>query len=286
LTRHGTVPALTNRVKQQALACGFDAVGITPATVLEPERERYLRWIEEGRQGQMRWIDSTWAERSADPRTLLPEARSVICVALSYHSRPLGQRPAGYGRMARYAWTRDYHQVVGEKLARLCSTLADLGGRSRPFVDTAPAMDKALATRAGIGWQSKNTNVLSRRWGSFTYLGGVVTDLELLPDRPAQDGCGRCTACVRACPTGALKGDYTIDARLCISYLTIEHRGPIPRELRPLMGAWVVGCDICQDVCPVVTDLQDRDFPVARELRVQATREAFRESPARPSETG
>jgi epoxyqueuosine reductase len=133
-------------------------------------------------------------------------------------------------------------------------------------------MDKALATRAGVGWQGRNTNVLSHELGSFSFLGGVITDLELAIDAPSAGSCGSCRACVVACPTGALKGDYTIDARLCISYLTIEHRGAIPRGLRPLIGDWVFGCDICQDVCPPVMQLQDRDFPTEKTKRVSYIR--------------
>lgn len=268
-------------VKLAALACGFDLAGVCRAEVLEPERQRYLRWLDGGNQGSMAWLTREWAERATRPdTTLLETAVSVICVALSYGGEPAAPSPAGFGRLARYAQGPDYHEVVGARLQRLAAGIAEWGGESRAFVDTAPTMDKALAVRAGLGWQAKNTNLLNREHGSFLFLGGLVTDLELEPDTPMKDGCGKCRACVAACPTGALKGDYTIDARLCISYLTVEHRGPIPRELRRLIGDWVFGCDICQDVCPIVTARQDSDFPALRTDRLAYTRQLLSRSAA------
>jgi epoxyqueuosine reductase len=263
---------LTQLVKSTALECGFDAVGICAANRLEPERERYLSWLEQGRHGDMGWITADWIETASHAGHLLPKALSVICVALSYGGRPAAPTPSMSGRIARYAQGRDYHVILGERLKKLADDVAGAGGQSRPFVDTAPTMDKALAVRAGIGWQGRNTMVLSKRLGSFTYLGGLVTDLDLEPDHAQSDGCGACRLCARACPTGALAGDYTIDSRLCISYLTIEHRGPIPRSLRSQMGAWVFGCDICQDVCPPVTRLQDERYPELQPDRVRQVR--------------
>lgn len=263
---------LSDTVRERAIEVGFDAVGICSAGVLEPERERYLRWISEQRQGEMKWITEEWAYRASDPTTLLPGSRSVICVALSYSGPPRERECKGRGRIARYASGPDYHTVLRDRLTELGRLIRDLGGNTRPFVDTAPTMDKALAVRAGLGWQGKNTNVLSRNLGSFFFLGGVITDLDLRPDVPVTDSCGTCRACVAACPTEALKGDHTLDARLCISYLTIEHRGPIPRELRSKMGDWVFGCDICQDVCPVVWEVQDRDHPDLVEQRIELVR--------------
>lgn len=259
-----------------ALACGFDAVGVCRAEVMHPERERYLQWLGEHRNGDMAWLTEDWAERASEPDSLLSRARSVVCVALSYAGRPAEVAGPNRGRIARYANGRDYHMMMREQLRALAEELARMGGATRPFVDTAPTMDKALAVRAGLGWQGRNTNVLSRELGSFTILGGLITDLDLEPTTRHDGGCGSCRLCVTACPTGALQGDYTIDARLCISYLTIEHRGPIPRELRPLIGDWVFGCDICQDVCPPVTDIQDREFPEARPERIDMIRSLLR----------
>lgn len=225
----------------------------------------------------MKWLTPQWANRASDPGSLLPHARSVVCVALSYSGRSAMPTPVGSGRLARYAAGEDYHALMRRLLAKLCREMTVRAGRVRPFVDTAPTMDKALAARAGIGWQGKNTNILSHGLGSLTFLGGIVTDLDLAPDEPARDGCGACRACVVGCPTGALRGDYTIDARLCISYLTIEHRGPIPRELRPLVGDWVFGCDICQDVCPPVTARQDAAHPDLRARRIAHVRMLMRD---------
>lgn len=275
-----------DRLRRLALASGFDAIGFCRSEVLQPERERYLKWLGQGRQGDMRWITGDWVETATDPGGVLPGARSVLCVALSYSGRPARRTPSGTGRIARYAMGTDYHSVLRDRLEVLCKEIGALGASARPFVDTAPTMDKALAVRAGIGWQGRNTNVLSRALGSFTFLGGVITDLQIEPDVPAHDGCGSCRLCVVACPTGALKGDYTIDARLCISYLTIEHRGPIPRHLRSQIGDWVFGCDICQDVCPPVTAIQDRQFPREHPAAIAYRRSAVLQSNGKRREVG
>jgi epoxyqueuosine reductase len=243
------------RVKSLAVEVGFDLAAISRADVLAPERQVYQCWIEDGRQGEMRWITPEYVERSSDPRAMLPGARSVLSVALRYRYGSRPPRPAGSGTVARYAWGRDYHAVLGERLDRLAAQLREeFGEEYRWFVDAGPAMDKALARRAGIGWYGKNTNVLTRAYGSWVLLGEIVTTLGLTPDEPIQADCGTCSLCAAACPTEALHPDYSIDARACISYLTIEHRGPIPSIYRAKMGAWVFGCDICQDVCPPSTE--------------------------------
>lgn len=245
-------PALAaRRVKEIGRECGFDLVRITTAAQLASERDRYIDWVGAGRQAEMQWITVERAERSADPRAVVPDARSVICLAMSYATESRGELAEGHGRIARYAWGRDYHQALGERLSDMVERLQQqFGGAHRWYVDTGPLMDKALAARAGIGWYGKNTNILAEDFGSFVLLGEIVTNLALEPDTPLRRNCGSCRLCVVACPTGALGPDYSIDAGKCISYLTIEHRGPIPLGLRPHIGDWVFGCDICQDVCP------------------------------------
>jgi epoxyqueuosine reductase len=238
-------------VKRLGRDVGFDLVRIARAQDLMPERERYLAWIDAGRQGKMAWITPDWASRATSPHTIQPGARSVISVGLSYWGGLRPHEPPRHGRIARYTWGADYHTIIGERLQDFVRRLqARAVGEHRWYVDTGPVMDKAFAARSGLGWQGKNTNILTREFGSFVLLGEILTTLELEPDAPISDGCGSCRLCMLACPTKALGPDYSIDSRLCISYLTIEHRGPIPRELRPLMGSWVFGCDICQEVCP------------------------------------
>ena len=238
-------------VKGAAREAGFDLARIATADELEVERTRYLAWIDAGRHGDMRWITSEWAERSSSPRQGLPGAESVISVGLAYRAGSGSALGPGLGRVARYAWGRDYHQVLGERLEDLRDRLTGaFGGQHRWYVDTGPAMDKAHAARSGLGWYGKNTNILTERFGSYVLLGEIITTLRLPPDQPLDRTCGSCRLCTAACPTGALGPDYSLDARRCISYLTIEHRGPIAPDLRPLMGSWVFGCDVCQDVCP------------------------------------
>jgi epoxyqueuosine reductase len=204
----------------------------------------------------MAWMAETF-ERRADPRKLMPDARSVIMLGLNYGpaADPLAAllRP-GAGAISVYARNRDYHDVLKGKLKALASFIV---AAARPdeadvkvFVDTAPLMEKPIAERAGIGWQGKHTNLVSREFGSWLFLGAILTDLEFDPDPPEEDHCGQCRACLDACPTGAFPAPYRLDARRCISYLTIEHKGPIPREFRSAMGNRVYGCDDCLAVCP------------------------------------
>jgi epoxyqueuosine reductase len=258
---------LTERIKSRALALGFSGVGVAAAGPAA-SHGFYRDWLAAGHGGAMAYLERH-ASTKAHPERFLAGARSLVVVALPYGG-PAQARPAGLrGRVAQYALGRDYHEVIGERLARLAAAIAEEAGgefRFRVFVDTAPVMEREWAARAGLGWVGKNGNLIHWQHGSFLFLGGIAVTLDLEPDAPdpaaermpgstlerllAQDGCGECRACLDACPTGAIVADRTVDARRCISYLTIELKGPIPAELRPQLGEWVYGCDVCQDVCP------------------------------------
>lgn len=247
-------PAEKSRwIKNLAAQVGFHRAGIAPANPVG-RAEHYRCWLAEGRAGRMDYLHRH-VETRLDPRRLLPGARSVIVVAHSY-SQPWPERTkdgSPRGRVAMYAWGRDYHRVVRKKLHALVDQMRK--GLDEPFearvcVDTAPLLEREWAASAGIGWIGKNTLVLDTALGSYFFLGAVVTTLELEPDAPITDHCGRCTRCLEACPTGALDRPYEMDASKCISYLTIEHREDVPEALQPLIGDWVYGCDLCQQVCP------------------------------------
>jgi len=216
-----------------------------------PEGGRLKDWLAKGRHGEMAWLERD-PERRTDPRRVLEGARSVISVAQNYFqgsSEPASDsRPRG--RIARYALGSDYHEILLDKLRDLTGLLGD--ELARPYVDTGPVLEKPRAMRAGLGWVGKHTNAVSRRLGSWWFIGSVITRTEVESSVEHEDHCGTCTACLDSCPTGAIHPDrpYELDSRLCISYLTIEQRGPIPRALRPLIGTWIYGCDICLDVCP------------------------------------
>ena len=243
----------TDLVRRLAVEAGFDAVGVAAAAPIA-RRQYFADWLAEGRHGEMDYLART-AEARSDSRRLLEGARSVIVAAQSYKPADEGSLSAGgaRGRIARYAWGRDYHRVHRKKLQRLAAALhAAVEDRfeSRVCVDTAPIIEREAAAAAGIGWIGKNTLVLHPRLGSYLFLGEIVTTLELAPSEPMSDHCGSCTRCLDACPTRAIHDPYRMDATRCIAYLTIEHRHEIPPGLHPAMGDWVFGCDICQEVCP------------------------------------
>jgi epoxyqueuosine reductase len=242
-------------LKGRARAEGFDLVGIAAAGPAATD-DALRRWLAAGMHGGMAYMERSAADR-ADPGRLLPGCRSVVAVAMSYRSGlPDSQPPppADDGRawISRYAWGRDYHRILKRKLVRLGGWLAarSPGVGWRACVDTAPVLEREWAARAGLGWIGKNTMLLNRELGSELFLGVLLTDLELAPDRRLSDHCGRCNACLEACPTGAFPSERVLDARRCIGYLTIEHRAEIPAEYHRAMGTMVAGCDICQEVCP------------------------------------
>ncbi len=239
-------------LKSWAREAGFDRAGV--AALAPPEHGgAFLRWLERGDQAGMEYLGRRLPAR-LDPATVLPGARSALCVALQYHPLPGAEEPEGdlWPRVARYARGRDYHDVMGERLKSLAGRIAAAfpGAESRPYVDTGPVLERSLAARAGLGAVGKNTNLLHPEGGSWFLLGELFLTLDLDPDVPLADLCGSCTRCLEACPTGALPEPYRLDSNRCISYWTIEHRGPLPAAAREMVGEWVFGCDICQEVCP------------------------------------
>ncbi len=240
-------------LRERALECGFDAVGFAPAGVDATARRRLADFLAAGRHGDMGWLADTAARRAA-PGTLWPAARSVIVLGLNYapDRDPLTMLShPERGTVSVYARGRDYHDVVKKRLKAFARWLvATHGGEVKVFVDTAPVMEKPLAARAGLGWQGKHTNLVSTRFGSWLFLGSVFTTLDIAPDPEHRDRCGSCRRCLDVCPTDAFPAPYQLDARRCISYLTIEHKGHIPREFRGPMGNRIFGCDDCLAVCP------------------------------------
>ena len=262
--------ALTLRVKALAREAGFDAAGVTSASA-PATAGRLFEFLGEGRHGDMTWMETRASER-ADPKALWPDAVSVIMLGLNYGPEEdplklLDRRTKG--SISVYARGRDYHEVVKKKLKSLArAIIAEAGGDLKVFVDTAPVMEKPLGARAGIGWQGKHTNLVSREYGSWLFLGAIFTTLALAPDAHEKDHCGACTRCLDICPTRAFPAPYQIDARRCLSYLTIEHKGPIPRPFREAMGNRIYGCDDCLAVCP-----WNKFASVSREAQLHARSE-------------
>jgi epoxyqueuosine reductase len=254
-----TTGTLTQRIKAVGTALGFDLVGVSP--VQPPaHRESFAEWLRRGYHGEMAYMARTAGKR-LHPGEFLPWARSVVSVALNYNSPHTREAEAEgiRGWISRYAWGDDYHEVMQTKLERLLGSVREEAGpevQGRVYVDAGPVVDRDVGARAGIGWFGKNTNLLSMRVGSFFFLGELFLNVELEYDRPIRDRCGQCRLCLDACPTNAFVGPYVLDARRCISYLTIELKGVIPLDLRPLMGTHIFGCDICQDVCPYNTKVK------------------------------
>ncbi len=266
---------LARAIKEEALALGFDAVGIarvdtTPALPLTLA-SRLTQWLQRGFHATMTWMERT-PEKRADPRLVLPECRAIIVVGMNYFTNHRADERPGHGRIARYAWGQDYHEVLEAKLKALETRIAALApnAATKSYVDTGPIMEKAWAERAGLGWIGKHSNLVSAEQGSWLLLGEILTTLDLDSDEPASDLCGSCTLCIQACPTQAIAEPYVVDANRCISYLTIELRGDmtaVPDELQRRMGNHIFGCDDCLDVCPF-------------NLRAEPTQEpAFQPSP-------
>lgn len=247
------LPNLRDEMLREAQTLGFDAVRITRADAIGDAGDRLMQFIADGRHGDMDWMETT-AERRRDPRVLWPEVRSIVMLGLSYAParNPLdGLAAKSSGIVSVYAQGKDYHDVMKARLKQLARWLHQASGEDvKVFVDTAPIMEKPLAQAAGIGWQGKHTNLVSREHGSWLFLGAITTAAELEPDAPERDRCGRCQRCVDICPTHAFPAPYQLDARRCIAYLTIEHKGHIAPEFRGPIGNRIFGCDDCLAVCP------------------------------------
>jgi epoxyqueuosine reductase len=274
---------LKESLRREARRLGFLRLGFVSAKI-HPAAVRLRQWLDLDYAGEMVWLHRRYSER-ADPKSLIPWARTILVAALPYSSLEPGNSHPGSARISRYARGRDYHEVMKGRLGKLGKFLSEIspGARSSPVVDTGAVLEKPWAASAGLGWQGKHTNLIDPESGSWFFLGELVTDLDLEPD-PASvtDRCGSCTRCLEACPTQAFPEPYVLDAKKCISYLTIEHRGTIPEELRAGMGNWVFGCDVCQEVCPWNHDPvqgdaafeENADAPALTEL-IRMSREEF-----------
>ena len=241
------------QIKEKALEIGFDKVGIARAEDLPEERERLEEWLANGFQAEMSWM-AREPEKRANPQLLMPSAKSVVVVALNYYTAHEHSPDPKVGKVSRYAWGDDYHDVLKEKLRELLNwiTLENPDAVGKICVDTAPMMDKTWAQRAGLGWIGKHSNLITREIGSWVFLGEIILNLELEADSPETvDFCGSCTACLDACPTNAIVAPRIVDSNRCISYATIESREPeLSAEISGNLSGWLYGCDVCQDVCP------------------------------------
>jgi epoxyqueuosine reductase len=234
-----------------AKSLGFDRVGITSAEPFLASEEKLGAWVGDGCAGEMSYMVRDWQKR-ARPGELLPGARTIIALAASYYVSNAEPPRAGQGKVARYAWGRDYHKVLGKRLEALVRYISALAPNavSKTYLDTGPLLERAVAQRAGLGFIGKNTMLITRGLGSWVFLASVVTDLKLPVDSADARHCGSCTLCIDACPTQAITEPFRLDARRCISYMTIEAKEAIPENLKPKLGNWAFGCDVCQEVCP------------------------------------
>jgi len=258
------------QVKQWAAELGFDDCRIARAREATHAAE-FQQWIADGKHGDMAWMERA-PERRTDPREVLPGCKSLICLALNYYpgrSPFHDAHPGGY-RIARYAWNEDYHDMIWANLKTFDEKLATLGGTQRYYVDTGPVLERDFASDAGLGWNGKSTVQIHRRLGTWFFIAELLTTLDLTADEPFGDHCGKCTRCITACPTQAITAPHRLDARRCISYLTIEHKGSIPEEFRVAMGDRIYGCDDCLDACP-----WNRFAVESREIRFLARESVF-----------
>ena len=240
----------SEQIKQKALNLGFHKVGIAAISDMQDNKQRLQNWLNQGYAADMAWMNNP---KRQDIRQLMPEVQSVICVALNYYTAQPYPQGKEFAKIARYARGRDYHRVLHKKLKIFCDWLQqqEAGIQARYYADTGPIQDKVWAQQAGIGWIAKNSNVITREYGSWVFLGEILTNLTLIPDSPHPQHCGTCTRCIEACPTGAIAQPFVVDANRCIAYHTIENRAEIlPENISKHLNGWVAGCDICQEVCP------------------------------------
>ncbi len=261
---------MKSQIKAWAAEMGFDDCRIARAGEASHAKE-FRGWLDDGRHGGMAWMERA-PERRCDPREVLAGCKAVVCLAMNYlpAQNPFPEsHPGGY-RIARYAWNDDYHDLIETRLRGLDHKMQSLGGTQKPYVDTGPVLERDFATDAGLGWNGKSTMQIHRRLGTWFFLAEILTTLELAPDASSGDHCGKCTRCIDACPTRAITAPHQLDARRCISYLTIEHKGPIPEEFREAMGDRIYGCDDCLDACP-----WNRFAAVSREMTFHARGSIF-----------
>jgi epoxyqueuosine reductase len=258
------------QIKAWAAELGFDDCRIASADAAA-HADDFREWLADGKHGGMAWLERT-PERRCDPREVLPGCASLVCLAMNYYpgSSPFSEKHPGGYRIARYAWNDDYHDLIESRLKELDLKLQSLGGIQKPYVDTGPVLERDFATDAGLGWNGKSTMQIHRQLGTWFFLAEVLTTLKLEPDEPFGDHCGKCNRCITACPTGAITAPHRLDARRCISYLTIEHKGAIPEEFREAIGDRIFGCDDCLDACP-----WNRFAAESRELAFQARGSVF-----------
>ncbi len=295
------MPKLTNQiVTEKAKQLGFDLVGFAKADLLENETEKLQQWLDKGYQASMGYMEKNLHKRK-DVKEILPSANSIISLALNYYTpeqhlieNDKGKDCLPVGKVSRYAWGKDYHLIIWQKLDELETMLKEIDPafESISYVDTGPVMDKAWAVRAGIGWMGKHTNVINPIIGSWFFIANIITNYEFDYSEIITDHCGTCTACIEACPTNAIVDEYVVDANKCISFQTIENKNEIPNELKGKFDNWIFGCDICQDVCPwnqkfsILTSIEEF-YPQNKELSYdevmkldnQTFKERFAESP-------
>lgn len=239
----------TQIVKTEAKRLGFDYCGISKSDFLSDEAPRLEKWLKEQKNGEMKYMENYFDKR-LDTRLLVENSKSVISLLYNYY--PPKHQPDNTPKISKYAYGKDYHEIIKDKLHEFLSTLKEKVGNinGRAFVDSAPVLDKAWAAKSGLGWVGKNSNLINKQHGSFFFIAELIIDLELEYDGPIKDFCGTCTKCIDACPTEAIVAPYVVDGSKCISYLTIELKDEIPAEFEGKMGGWAFGCDVCQDVCP------------------------------------
>lgn len=264
---------LTNQIViEKAKQLGFDLVGFTKADILEDETEKLQLWLDKGYQASMDYMERNFSKRK-NVKEILPTAKSIISLAINYYTPENHSNEKKAGKVSRYAWGKDYHLIIWQKLDELETELKriDPEFESLSYVDTGPVMDKVWAVRSGLGWMGKHTNIINSEYGSWFFIATIVTNYEFESFEMITDHCGTCTACLDACPTNAIVDEYVVDANKCISYHTIENKNEIPAELKGKFDNWIFGCDICQDVCPwnikfsIITPLKDF-YPTTKEL--------------------